>query len=152
MVRQPATGEVEYTFKHALTQEVAYHSVLSERRQLVHERAAQAIEALGPGRVEDQLMEVVHHYSRSANVPKAVEYLGRAGQRAARQAAHGDAVGYLTRALELLSQLPDSADRDRQELELGQALVEVLWVTKGYTAPEAADRTSRSCRCRPLSR
>jgi tetratricopeptide (TPR) repeat protein len=133
---QPATGEVEYTFKHALTQEVAYHSVLSERRQLVHERAAQAIEALGPGRVEDRLMEVAHHYSRSANVGKAVEYLGRAGQRAARQGAHGEAAGYLTRALELLPRLPESAARDRQELELRQSLVEMLWVTKGYWAPE----------------
>jgi class 3 adenylate cyclase len=73
---QPAAGEVEYTFKHALTQEVAYHSVLSERRKLVHEHAAAAIEGLGPGRVEDQLMEVAHHYSRSGNVGKAVEYLG----------------------------------------------------------------------------
>jgi tetratricopeptide (TPR) repeat protein len=134
---QPAAGEVEYTFKHALTQEVAYHSVLSERRKLLHERAAQAIEAQGPARVEDQLMEVAHHYSRSGNVPKAVEYLGRAAQRAARQVAHGEAVGYLTRALELLPQLPESAARDQQELELRQSLVEMLWVTKGFAAPEA---------------
>jgi class 3 adenylate cyclase/tetratricopeptide (TPR) repeat protein len=140
---QPAAGEVEYTFKHALTQEVAYHSVLSERRQLVHERAAQAIEALGPGRVEDQLMEVAHHYSRSANVPKAVEYLGRAGQRAARQAAHGDAVGYLTRALDLLPRLPESAARDRQELELEQSLTEMLRATKGLAAPETVAASER---------
>ena len=76
---------MEYTFKHAVTQEVAYHSVLNERRKRLHERAAAAIEALGAGRVEDQLMEVAHHYSRSGNVGKAVEYLGRAGQRAARR-------------------------------------------------------------------
>jgi len=140
---QPALGEVEYTFKHALTQEVAYHSVLSERRKLLHERAAQAIEGLGPERVEDQLMEVAHHYSRSGNVPKAVEYLGRAGQRAARQAAHGEAVGYLTRALELLPQLPESAERDRQELELRQSLVWMLQLTRGYAAPETIAATER---------
>jgi tetratricopeptide (TPR) repeat protein len=133
---QPAAGEVEYTFKHALTQEVAYHSVLSERRKLLHERAAAAIEALGLGRVEDQLVEVAHHYSRSGNVGKAVEYLGRAGHRAAQQAAHGEAVGYLTRALDLLPQLPESAARIQQELELAQSLVGMLWVTKGYGAPE----------------
>ena len=86
---QPAAGDVAYTFKHALTQEVAYHSVLSERRKLLHGRAAAAIEGLGPGRVEDQLMEVTHHYGRSGNVGKGVEYLGRAGQRAAQQAAYG---------------------------------------------------------------
>jgi tetratricopeptide (TPR) repeat protein len=141
---QPATGEVEYTFKHALTQEVAYHSVLSERRQLVHERAAQAIEALGPGRVEDRLMEVAHHYSRSANVSKAVEYLGRAGQRTARQAAYGEAAGCLTRALDLLPQLPESTARDRRELELRHSLFRMLWVTKGYAAPETITATEHA--------
>jgi len=140
---QPAAGEVEYTFKHALTQEVAYHSVLNERRKLLHERVAAAIEGLGAGRLEDRLVEVVHHYSRSGNVAKAVEYLERAGHRAAQQATHGDAVGYLRRALELLPQLPDSADRIRQELELGISLVDMLWVTRGYAAPETIEATER---------
>jgi tetratricopeptide (TPR) repeat protein len=116
---------------------------LSERRRLLHERAAAAIEGLGPGRVEDQLMEVAHHYSRSGNVGKGVEYLGRAGQRAARQAAHGEAVGCLRRALDLLPQLPESADRDRLELELRQSLVGVLYVTKGWAAPETLAATER---------
>jgi class 3 adenylate cyclase/tetratricopeptide (TPR) repeat protein len=141
---QPAAGEVEYTFKHALTQEVAYHSVLSERRKLVHERAAQAIEAQGPAPVEDQLMDVAHHYSRSANVPKAVEYLGRAGQRAAQQAAYGEAAGYFTKALDLLPQLAESAARDRQELELRQSLIGMLWVTKGFATPETIAATERA--------
>jgi len=140
---QPAAGDVEYTFKHALTQEVAYQSVLSERRQLLHERAAQAIEALGPARVEDHLMEVAHHYSRSGNVPKAVEYMGRAGQRAVRQAAHGEAVGYLTRTLDLLRQLPESAARLQQELELEYSLLWVLGVTRGYGAAETIAATER---------
>jgi tetratricopeptide (TPR) repeat protein len=141
---QPAAGEVEYTFKHALTQEVAYHSVLSERRQLVHERAAAAIEALGPGRVEDRLMEVAHHYSRSANATKAVEYLGRAGQRAAQQAAYAEAVGYFTRAVELLPQLPAAEACDRQELELRNSLFQMLWATKGWAAPETVAATERA--------
>jgi class 3 adenylate cyclase/tetratricopeptide (TPR) repeat protein len=140
---QPALGEVRYTFKHALTQEVAYHSVLSDRRRLLHQRVAESIEALGAERVEDQLMEVAHHYSRSGKVGKAVEYLGRAGYRAAQQAAHAEAVGYLSRALELLPQLPESAARVQQELELRQSLVGMLWVTKGYAAPETVAATER---------
>ncbi len=139
----PAAEEVEYTFKHALTQEVAYHSVLSERRKLLHERAAAAIEGLAAGRVEDHLVEVAHHYSRSGNMGKAVQYLGQAGYHAAQQAAHSEAVGYLRRALDLLPQLPDNGDRDRQELELGQSLVWMLWVTKGYAAPETIEATER---------
>jgi tetratricopeptide (TPR) repeat protein len=86
---------------------------------------------------------VAHHYSRSGNVGKAVKYLGRAGQRAAQQAAYGEAAGYFKRALELLPQLPEGADRDGQELELGQSLVEMLWMTKGFAAPEAIAATER---------
>src|ERR1700746_3137338 len=95
-------GYLTFTFKHALTQEVAYNSVLVERRRLLHERAAQAIEALYPSRLEDYLNELAHHFDRSGNVPKAVEYLVRTGARAAQQVAHSEAIGYFTRALELL--------------------------------------------------
>jgi class 3 adenylate cyclase len=125
---QPAVGDVEYTFKHALTLEVGYNSVLVERRRLLHERAAQAIEGLFSDRLEDHLSELAHHYDRSGNVRKAVEYLGRAGRRAAQQTAHSEAVGYLKRALELLKNLPDSVDRDRQEFDLQMALSWSLFV------------------------
>ena len=77
---QPASGEAEYIFKHALTQEVAYNSLLMERRRLLHERTGEAIESLFKERIDDHLAELAHHYSRSANTRKAVEYLCRAGQ------------------------------------------------------------------------
>src|SRR5271166_6217612 len=69
---QPAMGDVEYTFKHALTLEVGYNSVLVERRRLLHERAAQTIEALFSDRLEDHLSKLAHHYDRSGNARKAV--------------------------------------------------------------------------------
>src|SRR5262249_3954968 len=59
---QPAVGDVEYSFKHALTQEVAYNSLLAERRQLQHERAAAAIEALYVEQLDDHLSELARHY------------------------------------------------------------------------------------------
>jgi class 3 adenylate cyclase/tetratricopeptide (TPR) repeat protein len=132
----PAAGDVEYEFKHALTQEVAYNSLLSERRRLLHERAAQTIEALYSERLEDLVTELAHHYNRSGNLPKAVEYLGLAGQKAAAQVAHSEAVGYLSRALELLQKLPDSVDRARRELDLQMALNISLFVERGSGAPE----------------
>ena len=119
---QPAAGDVEYIFKHALTHDVAYNSLLSERRKLLHECAAQALEELFAERLEDHLAELAHHFERSGNVPKAVEYLGRTGDRAAQQVAHSEAIGYFNRALELLPQLPPGAARDRQELDLQMAL------------------------------
>src|SRR5712691_10723253 len=62
---QPAFPEPEYTFKHALTQEVAYNSLLVERRKVLHERTARAIEALFHYRVEEYYNELAYHYSRS---------------------------------------------------------------------------------------
>jgi predicted ATPase len=78
---QPAVGNSEYVFKHALTQEVAYNSVLTERRQQLHECAGAAIETLYASRVEEHLAELAHHYGRSGNPGQAVEYLTRAGQQ-----------------------------------------------------------------------
>jgi len=79
---QPALGDTEYVFKHALTQEVAYNSLLIERRKQLHERAGQALEAIFADQLDDHLTQLAHHYRYSANLDKAVEYLGRAGQQA----------------------------------------------------------------------
>jgi len=82
---QPGAGDVEYRFKHALTHDVAYKSLLTERRKLLHELAGEAIEELYPRQLEDHLSELAHHFDRGGNGPKAVEYLGRGGVRAAEQ-------------------------------------------------------------------
>jgi class 3 adenylate cyclase/tetratricopeptide (TPR) repeat protein len=144
---QAAIPDVEYTFKHALTQEVAYNSVLIERRRLLHERTAQAIEELFADRLEEHLTALAHHFEHSGNVPKAVEYLGRTGTRAARQIANSEAIGYFTRALELLQRLPEGAARDSQELDLQMALNWSLFVAVGLRAPE---RESALVRARQL--
>ena len=67
---QPAMGDTEYIFKHALTQEVAYNSVLIERRQQLHERTGAALETTLQRSVEEHLAELAHHYGRSANPDK----------------------------------------------------------------------------------
>src|SRR5262249_22222561 len=72
---QPAVNDIEYVFKHALTQEVAYHSVLIERRKALHERAAQAIEALFVDSIDEHLLDLAYHYSRSGNDARAIDYL-----------------------------------------------------------------------------
>jgi predicted ATPase len=105
---QPAAGDVEYTFKHALTQEVAYKSLLVERRKLFHERAGRALESMFAEQLDDHLDELAHHYSRSDNHTKAVEYLGRAGPQALQRSAYADAISNLSAGLNLLQRLPDS--------------------------------------------
>src|SRR5206468_4137924 len=82
LYEQPALPEVEYIFKHALTQEVAYTSLLQERRKSLHERTAQAIEMLFHSKLDDHYSELAHHYTRSGNTEKAVKYLQLAGQQA----------------------------------------------------------------------
>src|SRR5271167_4235429 len=134
---RPALGEAEYTFKHALTQEVAYNSVLMERRRLLHERTGEAIEALFKERIDDHLAELAHHYSRTANTRKAVEYLSRAGSQAAARSAHSEAVTRLSSALEFLKHLPDDAERARQELSVLLVLGHSLGTVKGWSAAES---------------
>jgi predicted ATPase len=115
---QPATGDIEYIFKHALTQQVAYNSLLIERRKLLHECAGQALESMFAGQLDDHLDELAHHYSRSDNVAKAVEYLGHAGQQAIQRSAYADAVSSVSAAIDLLQRLPDGPGRVQRELLL----------------------------------
>ena len=97
-----------------------------ERRRLLHERTGEAIEALFKDRIDDHLAELAHHYSRTANTRKAVEYLFRAGSQAAARSAHSEAVTRLSSALEFLKHLPDDAERARQELSVQSVLGQVL--------------------------
>ena len=133
---QPALGDTEYTFKHALTQEVSYNSLLIERRKHLHERIAAAVEQLYENSIDDHLDELAHHYNRSGDVPKAVGYYERAGLRAVQRSAYAEAMQDLTTALELLQRMPQNAERDQRELALQTSLGPVLMATKGWTAPE----------------
>ena len=148
LYEQPAFPEVEYIFKHALTQEVAYGTVLQERRKALHERTAQAIEALSHDRLEEHYSELAHHYSRSGNTEKAIEYLQLAGQQSVQRSANAEAVSHLTTALELLTTFPDTVVRARQELALQTTLGTALSATQGFGAPErehAFDRARELC-------
>ncbi|MDP3796182.1 MAG: adenylate/guanylate cyclase domain-containing protein [Polaromonas sp.] len=148
---QPAFPEVEYSFKHGLTQEVSYGSLLIERRRALHERTGQAIEALHKDQLEEHCSELAHHFSRSGNTPKAIEYLHCAGRQAVQRSADAEAVAHLTKALALLGTLPDTPERTRQELELQITLGPALMATKGFAAPEVeATYTRALALCRQL--
>src|SRR5262245_35023272 len=133
---QPAFPEPEYTFKHALTQEVAYNALLLERRRGLHERTGQAIEALFPSRLEEHYGALAHHYHRSGNAGKAVEYLRLAGQQAVQWSAYVEAHAHLTTGLEVLATVPETPVRHQPELNLLINLARVFSHTKGQAAPE----------------
>ncbi|MBI3801338.1 MAG: AAA family ATPase [Deltaproteobacteria bacterium] len=141
---QPAFPEVEYTFKHALTQEVAYNSLLIERRKMVHEQTGQGLETLFHSRLEDHYGDLAHHYSRSSNMQKAIEYLQLAGQQAVQRSAYPEAISQLTVALELLKALPETLERKRQELAVQIALGPMVAYGKGFAVPEVGQIYTRA--------
>ncbi|EYS98305.1 ATP synthase subunit beta [Cupriavidus sp. SK-4] len=141
---RPAFPEVEYAFKHALTQEVAGSSLLTERRSALHESSARAIEVLFHGRLKDYCSELAHHYSNSGNIPKAVEYLHCAGQQALLRSAQAEAIRHLSTAIDLLKRQPDSAERARQELTLLLALGPALIAARGQASSEVEGNYQRA--------
>jgi class 3 adenylate cyclase len=144
LYEQPAFLEVEYLFKHALTQDVAYGTVLQEQKKLLHEQTARAIEALYRTGTEEHYGELAHHFSRSGNAAKAVEYLSLAGQQAARRSANAEAITHLTAALAFLKTLPDTTARARHELALYLSFGASLIATKGYSAAEVEQIYTRA--------
>ncbi len=140
---QPAIPEVEYTFKHALTREVASDSMLMERRRRIHERTAAAIEELFTAALDDHLAELAHHYSRSGNIAKAVHYLKLAGEQAARRSAYEDAISSLKEAIDLLPGMPESRERDLLELELRVAHGPLYAAVRGFATPEMEPHVRR---------
>jgi class 3 adenylate cyclase/tetratricopeptide (TPR) repeat protein len=145
---QPAAGDIEYRFKHALTHAVAYNSLLNERRRLLHERIAQAIEAFYHQRLEDHYAELAHHYRSSNNTAKAVEYLGLAGEQALDRGAYVQALANVEPALKLIERLPEETQRLRAELGVRLMEGRTLPVLRGLSS---AERLLNSERVRELS-
>ena len=106
--------EPAYTFKHAMTREVAHKSLTQEPRRELHARAAHAIIKLASGRLEEHVERVAQHAEQGGLWDIAVEYLERAGRKAFALYANGEAAGFFERALKALRQLPET----RANLEL----------------------------------
>jgi len=123
---RPGTSEPVYAFKHALTQDVAYDSMLTARRQALHEAAAQALERLHAGRLEEAYDRLAHHYSKTAHAEKAVEYLSRFAEATFERHSHAEARVTLGEALRHAERLP-AGERDRRILELTLRLVNCLY-------------------------
>jgi predicted ATPase len=136
--------ESTYTFKHVLTQEVAYHTVVLERRRILHARVAQAIEGLWAERLLEHYPTLAHHYRHSGHAAKAVDCLHRAGQQAVERSAYAEAVSHLTTALDVLASLPETRARSQQELAVQITLGMALGAPRGQAAPEVERLYSRA--------
>lgn len=98
-----------YSFKHVLTQEAVYRSILRRHRAGLHERIANAIGAVYTSGLEPHYEALAYHYERSTDPTKAVEYLILAGEKSRRAFLNEAAVDYLRRALDRLGALPEQA-------------------------------------------
>lgn len=114
------TGAEEpvYVFKHALTQDVAYEGLLTRRREALHAAAAKALEEIYADRLDEAVDSLAYHYARSEVADKAVMYLIRVADKAARVYANAEAMAHLREALVHLDRLPDNRERDRMFLEV----------------------------------
>ena len=118
--------ELTYTFKHVLTHEVAYGSLLQERRQTLHARIVEALEALSPERLAEQVERLAHHAIRGAVWEKTVTYCHQAGGRALARSAYREAVACFEQGLEALTQLPECRDTLEQAIDLRSGLRQAL--------------------------
>ncbi|PYN04311.1 MAG: hypothetical protein DME07_03835 [Candidatus Rokuibacteriota bacterium] len=117
---RPGTDESVYVFKHALTQDVAYEGLLTHRRQALHGAAGLALEELYADRLEEFYGALAHHFARSELADKAVAYLTRVADKAARVYANAEALTHLTEALAHVQRLPEGFQRDRMLLDVAQ--------------------------------
>ena len=135
LFRRGAPPNAQYTFKHALVQDVAYASLLRANRQQLHARIARAYETRFPEVVGAQPELVAHHFTEAGLSDAAIEYWQQAGDLAMARSGHAEAIHHFSVALDLLSKL-EKADRAAKELELRVKLGPVLMMVKGPGSPE----------------
>ena len=142
-----ALQEDEYIFKHAITQEVAYTSLLLARRRELHKVAAQAIERLFPDRLDDLSATLGYHYERAEEARPALHYLGRAAARAQATFANTEAVAFYRSALTQIERMAPSNDADVTRIaaaRLNEGLADVLTLMGEHGEARPAYERARS--------
>jgi predicted ATPase len=134
--RLAGLNEGRYQFKHALIQDAAYQSLLRTRRQQFHGRIAEVLEERFPEMSAARPELLAQHFTEGDALPRAVAYWERAGERAQQRGAVEEAVGHFTRGLELLRSLPETRQRQAQEIRLQTGLGVALAAARGYGVAE----------------
>lgn len=117
LYERPGVAERVYVFKHALVQEVAYTTLLGQRRAALHARAAQTLEALYDRRTDEVVELLAYHFGRSGDAEKTVDYAILAGEKAQRRWAHAEALVHFGTALAQLDGLPESPANSSRRID-----------------------------------
>ncbi len=132
-------GEIveRYRFRHILFQQFLDRELDDAERARLHETTGRTIEDLFAGHPDPPVVDLAHHFDEAGLVEPAIAYARAGGYRAVRMSANEEAIRLFGRALELLSELPESPARDTDELVLLAALMAPTMAVRGYTAPES---------------
>jgi class 3 adenylate cyclase/tetratricopeptide (TPR) repeat protein len=118
--------ERDYTFRHALTHEVAYGGLLQDRRRVLHGRIVETLEKIAGDRLAEQVEHLAYHAFRGEMWDKALAYFRQAGEKAMTRSAHREAAGYFEQALGALPHLLETRDMREQAIDLRLALRSAL--------------------------
>ncbi|UXN64460.1 AAA family ATPase [Phyllobacterium sp. A18/5-2] len=133
-----------YTFKHALVRDAAYESLLKSRRQQLHCRIATVLRERFPDRAEAEPEVLAHHATEGGLLDDAVSYWHKAGLRANYRSANAEAIAHLSKGLDLLATLPETAARDNREIDLQLALGIPQVAAKGHGSAEVMAAYTRA--------
>lgn len=144
--RRGEPPDAVFLFKHALVQDAAYGTLLRGQRRELHARVARMLEQRHATRADVQPEILAHHCGNAGLTEKAISYWLAAGERSKVRSAMAEAIRQLQKGLDLLSHLPDSAERRRTELQVQLALGGALIAAKGHAAEEAGKAYARARR------
>jgi len=136
--------QVEYWFKHALIQDMAYESLLKSRRTTLHTRILRALETHSPEMAETQPQVLMHHAQHADLTEKAIHYGWQAGRQALARSANREAIQLLRQAIALVPRLTGEKEQLATELDLQLALGQAALALYGYAAPETAEIFARA--------
>ena len=123
--------ELEYVFKHALTQEVAYNSLLQKKRTVIHEKIGRAIEEIYLTRLEEFYEMLAYHYAKSEDTGKAYHYLKLSGKKATKNYSNSEAIRFYKEALDVLTSMPETGENKKEQIEVRLLMVLPI-VSLGY--------------------
>jgi class 3 adenylate cyclase/tetratricopeptide (TPR) repeat protein len=142
--RLGTTPFVRFAFKHALLRDAIYDSLLRSKRQQIHADIAAILERDYAELVESQPEVLAHHHQEAGNHQLAIRCWLESGQRALTHSANVEAIASFRRALQLLNTLPETSDRNKQEIEIQLALGIPLIAVQGYASDETREAFSRA--------
>jgi class 3 adenylate cyclase/predicted ATPase len=128
--------QARYLFKHVLVQDAAYGTLLRKRRRALHARIAQALTRRSPDAAELHPEILAHHYTEAGLLEQAASFWGKAGQKSIAQSALVEAIAQLTKALNLIAEMPPTRALRREQIKLQAALAGTLIHVKGYSSPQ----------------